>query len=338
VVNLLHIPGEQQVMLKVVVAEVSRDAARSIGIDWSITNKAGRQVFAQKTGSLLGGAAATTVQNAAGNTGASSGTSLVNLPILIDQGRINIALEALRAVNLAKSLAEPNLVTLNGHQANFRAGGEFPVPVVTGATAVGLQGVSFVPFGVSLGFTPYITDKDRIRLQLNAVVSTRNDSIGANFGTGNNTSTAVPGLNSRTINTTVEMREGQTLAIGGLLQTSLGGTTIRVPFFGDIPCGGQLFRLDTTSAGESELVLLVTPELVHPLEPKEVPPLPGSDYYEPGDLEFYLKGRLESLRNYDYRSPVMDEIHRMCAYRHCEEQYFVGPHGHIQDRTPHNDH
>jgi pilus assembly protein CpaC len=205
---------------------------------------------------------------------------------------------------------------------------------VTGATATGLQGVSFVPFGVQLGFTPYIADKDRIRLQLNATVSTRDVAIGTNIGTGNNTSSAVPGLNTRTVNTTVEMREGQTLAIGGLLQTSLGGTTIRVPFFGDIPCFGQLFRLDTTSAGESELVLLVTPELVHPMEPKEVPPLPGSDYYEPGDLEFYLKGRLESLRNYDYRSPVMTDIHRMCAYRHCEEQYFVGPHGHIQDRTP----
>jgi pilus assembly protein CpaC len=291
-------------------------------------------VFAQKTGALLGGAAAGTVNNAAGNTGTStSGGGLVNLPILIDQGRINIALEALRAVHLAKSLAEPNLVTLNGHQANFRAGGEFPVPVVTGATAVGLQGVSFVPFGVSLGFTPYIADKDRIRLQLNATVSTRDVAIGSNVG-----NTSVPGLNSRTVNTTVEMREGQTLAIGGLLQTSLGGTTLRVPFFGDIPCLGQIFRLDTTSAGESELVLLVTPELVHPMEPKEVPPLPGSDYYEPGDLEFYLKGRLESLRNYDYRSPVMTDIHRMCAYRHCEEQYFVGPHGHIQDRTPQDDH
>jgi pilus assembly protein CpaC len=335
VVNLLHIPGEQQVMLKVVVAEVSRDAARSIGIDWSITNKAGMKVFAQQTGSLLGGAAAGMVSAATGGTAnaAAGNGGLVNLPILIDKGRIPIALEALRAVHLARSLAEPNLVTLNGHQANFRAGGEFPVPIVTGATATGLQGVSFVPFGVQLGFTPYIADKDRIRLQLNATVSTRDAAIGANIGTGNNTSTSVPGLNTRTINTTVEMREGQTLAIGGLLQTSLGGTTLRVPLFGDIPCFGQIFRLDTTSAGESELVLLVTPELVHPMEPKEVPPLPGSDYYEPGDLEFYLKGRLESLRNYDYRSPVMDEIHRMCAYRHCEETYFVGPHGHIQDRT-----
>jgi len=163
---------------------------------------------------------------------------------------------------------------------------------------------------------------------LNASVSVRDVATGANFGTGAATNTFVPGLNTRNVTTTVEMREGQTLAIGGLLQTSLGGDTTRIPFFGDIPFGGQLFRSDRTSASESELVLLVTPELVHPMEPTEVPALPGSDYFEPGDLEFYLKGRLESLRDYDYRSPVMDTFCRMCAYRHCERQYFSGPHGH----------
>ena len=105
-----------------------------------------------------------------------------------------------------------------------------------------------------------------------------------------------------------------------------------MPFFGDIPFGGQFFRRDETAADENELIILVTPELVHPMEPKDIPPLPGSDYFEPGDLEFYLKGNLESRRAYDYRSPVMDDIHRMCAYRHCELLYFVGPHGHCDGR------
>jgi pilus assembly protein CpaC len=314
VIDMLRIPGEQQVMLKVVVAEVSRSAARSIGLNWSITNDQGIRVFAQDTGGIA--------------TGATS-----NLPVILDRGEIPIAIEALRSVNLARSIAEPNLVTLNGRPATFRAGGEFPVPVVTGATAVGLQGVSFVPFGVSVFFTPLISDKDRIRLQLNAEVSTRDVSIGTNINTGAGIGggTFVPGLNTRTISTTVEMREGQTLAIGGLLQMNLGGDTVRVPGIGDIPFGGQLFRRDKTSMSESELVLLVTPELVHPMEPKEVPPLPGSDYFEPGDLEFYLHGRLESIRPYDYRSPVMDDIHRMCAYRHCELLYFAGPHGHAEE-------
>src|SRR4029077_17259476 len=111
------------------------------------------------------------------------------LPAVIDNGRVNLAIQALRTVNLARSLAEPNLATLNGHPANFQAGGEFPVPVVTGATAVGLTGVSFVPFGVQLNFIPFISDKDRIRLQLNATVSVRDVGTGASFGTGSSGST-----------------------------------------------------------------------------------------------------------------------------------------------------
>src|SRR4029077_12570905 len=125
-------------------------------------------------------------------------------------------------------------------------------------------------------------------------------------------------------------REGQTLAIGGLLQTDLGADSSRVPLFGDIPLLNNFFGISRASSAESELVLLVTPQLVHPMEPKEIPPLPGSDYFEPGDLEFYLLGRIESKRSYDYRSPVMDSLDRMCAYRKCELLYFAGPHGHSE--------
>jgi pilus assembly protein CpaC len=307
IVNLLRIPGEQQVMLKVTVAEVSRSAARSIGLNATFRNKAGIQYFAQLTGTV----------NA-------------NLPAIIDNGEISLNIEALRSVNMARSLAEPNLVTLNGQPAFFQAGGEFPVPIVTGATAVGLQGVSFVPFGVLLQFVPFISDKDKIRLQLFANISTRDVALTTNIG-----GAGVPGLTTRFVQTVVEMREGQTLCIAGLLQTNLGGDSTRVPGAGDLPIIGNLFRVSHTQASESELVLLVTPELVHPMEPKEIPPLPGSDYFEPGDLEFYLLGRLESLRPYDYRSPVMTTIQRMCAYRHCELLYFAGPHGHVEDPAPH---
>jgi pilus assembly protein CpaC len=316
IINLLRIPGEQQVMLKVTVAEVNRTAARSIGLNWTITNNQGIQVLANTTGGI---------------------TTTANLPAILDNGQINLAIRALRRLDMARSLAEPNLTTLNGQPAFFFAGGQFPVPVVTGATATGLQGVSFVPFGVSLQFTPVITDKDRIRLQLNATVSTRDLSLGTNFGGlggvgGIGAGPFVSGLTARTVSTIVEMREGQTFAIGGLLQTNLGADSERVPLFGDLPVLGHFFRSDRTSAGESELVLLVTPQLVHPLEPNELPPLPGSDYFEPGDLEFYLLGRLESSRAYDYRSPVMNDITRMAAYRRCQLLYFVGPHGHSDGR------
>jgi pilus assembly protein CpaC len=337
VINLLRIPGEQQVMLKVIVAEVSRSAARSIGLDFEVFNSSGVRVFESSPSGFLNNVNNAGGNQLIGNRGTltntnSTTTGTPNIMAVLNNGRIPLAIQALRTNNLARSLAEPNLVTLNGRTALFRAGGEFPVPVVTGATNVGLQGVSFVPFGVTVSFTPIITCKDKIRLQVHTEVSTRDVSTGTNIGTGGVTSTLVPGLNTRSVNTTVEMREGQTLAIGGLLQTNLGGKSSRVPLFGDIPFGGQLFRRDDTEADESELVIIVTPELVHPMEPNEVPPLPGSDYFEPGDLEFYLHGKLESSRSYDYRSPVMTDIHRMCAYRHCELLYFVGPHGHCDGR------
>jgi pilus assembly protein CpaC len=311
IVNLLRIPGEQQVMLKVTVAEVNRAATRSIGVNETVRNRGGTTVFSQTTGTI----------NA-------------NLTAVLDANRVSLAIEALRTLNLARSLAEPNLVTMNGFPAAFLAGGEFPVPVVTGATAVGLQGVNFVPFGVQLNFIPYITDKDRIRLQVNAQVSVRDPAIGTNFGANVNAvnTTFVPGLNTRNVQTTVEMREGQTLAIAGLIQNNLGTDTTRVPLAGDLPIIGPLFGINHAQSSEQELVLLVTPELVHPLEPNEVPALPGSDFFEPGDLEFYLYGRLESRRAYDYRSQVMDDIHRMFAYRHCELLYFAGPCGHCDSK------
>ena len=360
VINLMRIPGEQQVMLKVVVAEVNRSAARSIGVNFNITNNAGVTVFGQETGNLFGGGIGAFGGIGGTGLGASNvgvggsinsgfGGIVNNLPINLNNAKIPVAITALRNLNYARSLAEPNLVTLNGQPAMFFAGGQFPVPVISGFTAAGLQGVTFIPFGVQLTFTPYVADKDRIRLNMFASVSTRDESLGSSgFGGGGGgggggfgglggagggiggggTGGFVPGLNSRTFSTTVELREGQTLAVAGLIQTSLGADSTRVPFFGDLPIIGQLFGFNGTSSSEQELVVLVTPELVHPLEPKECPPIPGADIFEPGDLEFYLLNRLESRRMYDYRSTVRTDIHRMAAYRHCEDVYILGPHGH----------
>ncbi|MEJ5277075.1 MAG: hypothetical protein WHU94_14285, partial [Thermogemmata sp.] len=190
----------------------------------------------------------------------------------------------------------------------------------------GLQGVQFVPFGVQLFFTPVITDRDRIRLTVTATVSTRDNAAATTIA-----GALVPGLNTRTFSTTVELREGQTMAVAGLIQTNSGAQAERVPFFGDLPFVGRLASFQRASAGEQELVILVTPELVHPLEPHELPKLPGADVFEPGDLEFYLLGRLESRRAYDYRSPVMTDIHRMLSYRRCERQYILGPSGHTEE-------
>ncbi|HEX3316010.1 MAG TPA: type II and III secretion system protein, partial [Gemmataceae bacterium] len=199
-----------------------------------------------------------------------------------------------------------------------------PVPVVAGNTFNQTQGVgvSFVPYGVSLNFTPFITDKDRVRLNMAASVSTRDLSATASIA-----NTAVPGLNQRNFQTTVEMREGQTLAVAGLIQNNLGTDSNRIPGIGDIPILSNLTGLSQTQMAEQELIVLVTPELHHSMDHRQQPPLPGADLFEPSDLEFYLLGRLEGRRGKDYRSPVMNDCDRMLRFHRCEEQYIFGPTG-----------
>ncbi|OWK35251.1 Type II/IV secretion system secretin RcpA/CpaC, associated with Flp pilus assembly [Fimbriiglobus ruber] len=325
VINHLRVPGEQQVMIQVVVAEVNRAAARSIGLDFSIFNKAGTMVFGQLTGGLTSAASATAANTQNAGTG-----GIANLPANLSNGQVSLAINALRTLNYARSLAQPNLTAMNGQTATFLAGGQFPVPVIGGfgatANGAGLQGVQFVPYGVQLSFTPIVTDRDRIRLSLGATVSTRDNSGAATVG-----GTNVPALNTRTFSTTVEFRPGQTLAVAGLIQMNLGATANRVPLVGDLPIIGRAASFQQITAGEQELVVLITPVLVHPMDPYEVPPaLPGSDITEPGDIEFYLLGRLEGRRTYDYRSTVRTDIHRMLRYRRCEEAYIVGPTGHSE--------
>lgn len=325
IINLIRIPGEQQVMLRITVAEVNRTAARSIGLNFNFINNQGVNVFGQQTGGITVGGSVLTQNNN------NNGGVIANLPVILDQGQIPIAISALKALNYARSLAEPNLVAMNGQTASFQSGGSFPVPVIGGFGGGGannptLTGVQYVPFGVQVNFTPIITDRDRIRLNVQANVSTRDNSAATSIG-----GASVPGLNTRNFTTTVEMREGQTIAVAGLIQTNIASQTSRVPFFGDIPILNRFMGYDRVQGGEQELVMLITPELVHPLEKKEVTKVPGSDLFEPSDLEFFFYGKLESRRTYDYRSQAMNDIHRMVRYHKAEQIYLFGPVGHTED-------
>ena len=200
-----------------------------------------------------------------------------------DNGAVLMAINALRTQNFARTLAEPNLTTLNGQPASFHAGGSFPVPETNVFTGGAAQSVVYVPFGVQLQFVPYVTDRDRIRLQVQASVSTLQRLDDRSRGSD------VPSeFDDRTFQTTVDLRQGQTLAVAGLIDTNFGGTSNRVPFFGDLPMIGRAAGFDQLTSGEQELVVLVTPVLVHPLERCQTPPLPGNDIFEPGDVEFYL--------------------------------------------------
>jgi pilus assembly protein CpaC len=341
VINMMNITGVQQVGLRVVVAEINRTAARSIGLNLSVTNRHGITVFENTTGSILtpfgggggGGGGGTGLGGTGSGLAALSGLS--NLPAILDNGQIVLAINALKTMHYAKSLAEPNLVALNGKTASFQAGGEFPVPVVTAnGLAGGLGGVSFVPYGVQLNFTPFITDKDRIRLNVSATISTRDTTTGTLIN-----GSAVPGLSSRNFSSTVELREGQTLAVAGLIQTNLGADRDQIPFLAEIPFINRFTGFDRTSSGEQELVILITPELVQPLKCGEPQPrLPGADYFDPSDIEFYLCGRLDGRRTgassiveggggTGFRSPVMSDYHRIQNYNRCEQIYIFGPTG-----------
>ncbi len=303
IINLMRVPGEQQVMLRVTVAEVNRSAARSLGLNFNAIQN--NNLFTNTTGSVAG-----------------------NIRAILDGGNIGLRIEALRRLSLSRTLAEPNLVAINGQTANFQAGGQFPIPVISaGGAANNLQGVQFVPFGVQLQFLPIIQDHDVIRLQIRAEVSTRDEALGTNIG-GAGGGTAVPGINSRNFSSTVELRSGQTLAVAGLMQTNFGASSDRVPWFGDLPLIGPMTGANRTSAAEQELVILVTPELVAPVDSCSIPGLPGNDVYEPTDVEFFLNNRLESRRSKDFRSPVRTDFHKQrVPDKCCPDHFIIGSNG-----------
>jgi pilus assembly protein CpaC len=257
IINLLDTPGEQQVMLKVRIAQLDRTAARRMATELQINSG----ILALNTGS--------------------GGLSAVFSSVLNPED-LRLALTAVSSTGYTKILAEPNLVALNGQSASFHAGGSFAVP-----TAVGIGGVSgintqFQRFGTQLTFTPTIIDKDRIRLTVRPSSSAINRSL---------TVQGIPGTSERSVDTTVDMRVGQWMAIAGLLEDSQQGSKIRVPFIGDIPILGTAFGQNSVSRSETELLVLVSPELVHPMDARETPlVLPGMEIGEPGDTALFLGG------------------------------------------------
>lgn len=313
VINLLTVPGSQQVMLRVTVAEVNRSAARSIGLNFLVRNGEDN-LFRSVVG-----------PNGAGDSFLGEGLSGGTIQALIDSSDVGLAIDALRDLKLAKTLSEPNLTTIHGQPATFRAGGRFPVPVISGLNNAGTQGVQFVPFGVSLEFVPFILDRDRIRLVMSAEVSSRNEAIGSSIG--GDGGTPVTGLDSRQFSNTVELKPGQTLAVAGLIQDNLTANARRIPGLEDIPLIGRAAASDSVSSSETELVILVTPEFVQPISNEERLPLPGHQVFEPNDLEFFVNGLIESQYSENFRSAARTDIYRRQAYYECEKRIIAGDSG-----------
>lgn len=327
IINLMRVPGPQQVMLKVQVAELNRTAMRQVGADFLLADGNGRifgtrlnnttsTVTTEATGGGLVGLAAT----------AAAATSPATAFAIFEAAGFQAFITALRQNSMLKVLAEPNLIAMNGHEARFLAGGEFPVPVPQSGAGGGAATITvqYKKFGVQLSFTPYILDDDTIRLSVDPEVSSIDFGLGIELS-----GTRVPGLNTRNAHTVVELQEGQTLAIAGLMQLQLSGETRRIPGLGDLPYIGPFFGNTTGTRIEKELVVLVTPYLVESLCPEEVPPLPGDEVYEPNDMEFYLLGRLQGrTRDYAFRSTTNgdDPLHIMRRMK-LENQGIQGPHG-----------
>jgi pilus assembly protein CpaC len=207
---------------------------------------------------------------------------------------LQLTMEALNTNGYSKVLAEPNLVTLSGHSAYFVSGGEFAVPTVVGVEGASAISTNFRAFGTVVRFTPTVMDKDRIRLEVSPSLSSTNNDIAVN---------GIPGLTTRAVTTTVDLREGQWLAIAGLIQDQQEGGKVRVPFIGDVPVVDMLFSKRHVKRDETELMVLVSPELVHPLEPEEAPLiLPGMEVTEPTDIAFYITGYYEGKPGCEHRS------------------------------------
>jgi len=322
VINLIQVPGSQQVMLRVQIAELNRTAFRNLGASF-LFNDQSTLIGTNPTGANV----PFTIDATSGIRALTFANPTTTIAGLAENGKFQFWIDALRRNNVLKILAEPNLVAYHGHQGSFLAGGEFPVPVIQGGTAVGgaVPTVQFREFGVRLGFIPYIQDGDNIRLSVASEVSTIDFSLGTVIVAGG---TPVPGLNSRKSQTTVELREGQTLAIAGLLQLTLDGRTDRIPGVGDLPVIGPFFSNNSNSRVEKELVVLVTPYLVEGMTPEQVPLRPGDDVVEPNDLEFYLLGRIEGRTGEDFRSTTKwDDPLGIYRRMRLEQRYVCGPNG-----------
>ncbi len=288
IINLMTVPGVQQVLLQVRVAELNRTGMREIGAD---------TFFEFGPGNILGTRIGGANVDLTGLTPGSTTTGFGIFP----NARVEIILRALREASLIRVLAEPNLVALSGHEASFLAGGEIPVPVPQGTTGFSNVTVRFKEFGVQLNFVPYILDDEAIRLEVRPEVSTIDESLGTTLVVGGD---PVPGINTRRVHTTVELRQGESLALAGLLQVTLDGDTKRIPGLGDLRIIGPLFSNTTHKRVEKELLVLVTPYLVSPMQPHEVGPLPGDEVEDPNDHEFYLLNRIEGRTGGGYRSTV----------------------------------
>lgn len=332
VVNAMSVAAPQQVMLEVRFLEVNRDAGRNLGVNLYAANAngtnvgntglggvtaagrtpigginttpgplgaGGTPVGTPPTGSLpVLGTLGTLVGSAAGGAAAPPfGSLLTSIIRTSSGGSVDLLISALETKGLARRLAEPNLTTLSGDAARFLAGGEFPVPVASTAGTAGLVPtvtIEFKKFGVELAFVPTVLSRGVINLRVEPSVSE------LDFGNAVSIAgTTIPALTRRDARTTVELRDGQSFAIAGLLQTRNRQDVSQLPWIGSVPVIGTLFSSKSYQQQETDLVIIVTPRLVAPAAPGQQLASPLDSRLPANDVDFFLNGQMEVRKRYN---------------------------------------
>lgn len=292
-INQLRVPGVHQVELRVKLAELDRTNADGAGLNFDLSFNTDKILVTSLLGAITGG-----------------GGSL----LAYDCANVKVGLEYLRSRSVVRKLSESTLVTLSGTSATLVSGGEIPIPTTVGVSGASAVATSFRSYGTVVTFTPVVTDKDLIRLHISTEFS-------ALDGDGGNDVSGVPNLRTKTTQNHVVMREGQTFVIGTALEDNY-----QASHASNIPILTDLFGKKNKSRGESEMVILVSPELVAPMEPDEVPPLPGFDVTEPTNAEFLIHGRLEGKPTVEHRSTVWPSLRN--RYINGGAAMISGPYGH----------
>jgi pilus assembly protein CpaC len=360
IVNAMTIAPAQQVMLKVRFLEVARSASREFGVNWFGANNGGNRGFATGLGGLnnrVGGAASgqpggrpgITGVDASGNPvpqtlpdgtapggapglplftaagtllsgGAPFGVALANLA---SRGAtLDVLLTALETKGLVRQLAEPDLIALSGDTASFLAGGEYPVPTCQQGATGGICSITitYMPFGVQLAFTPTVLENGIINLRLAPSVSELNFARAVTINGFN-----IPSLDKREARTTVELRDGQSFSIAGLLQTDNRRNISQLPWIGSVPVLGALFGSKQFQEVETDLVVIVTPHLVAPAVPGQALASPLDSHIPSNDVDFFLMGQMEQRKV--YRDYITSGGNIQGPYGHIIGQQVIGQPG-----------
>ena len=292
-VNLLEVLDDQQVMLRVRISEVRRNALKQVGVNlFQLITAAGNLSFRATSRTL--------------NPGNRFFTGVLGYDNQ-RRTRIDLALNALEANGLTRTLAEPNLIAISGESATFLAGGEIPIPITD---QNGNVNVTFEPFGVQLRFTPLVLNSGRIRLEIDTEVSSLDFASGVGLPGG----TTVPALATKRAQTVVELPSGGSMMLAGLLDDTLSANVSGVPGVKDVPILGALFRNNTLQRQENELVVMVTAILIKPVRRRDQLKEPIDHVAPPSDYDLYALGQIQALYAPGERSSMIRNLRGPIGY------------------------